>query len=339
MKKITLQPHSLTNADRIFTLTSAPEIKESLGLQVNTVHDTIDFLQAVMAEELEGKTVSRAIINEDGKLIGITTLMFIDRENGSCSLGTWIGHEYWGQGYNRASKYAILQTAFAELGLNRVFIGARLVNKRSQAAQKKLPFITCSVEADYPDIHAALEKKEGQPCLLNVVYQADFPLVRPANTEDIPAVQAVARAAWYDTYEEIIPRPVQNAFLDHAYAVNQLKERFQSLFFVAECGGQVVGFANAVQEGPNASLQAVYLHPDAPRQEIGTRLLHEMINHFSKPCTITADVESGNVSGEQFYETNGFSFVEEYEENFLGHTWHTKRMQRKCGQIKKGVSL
>lgn len=338
MKKITLQPHSLTNADRIFTLTSAPEIKEALGLQVNTVHDTIDFLQAVMAEELEGKTVSRAIINEDGELIGITTLMFIDRESASCSLGTWIGHEYWGQGYNTASKYAILQTAFAELDLDRVFIGARLVNKRSQAAQKKLPFITWNVEADYPDVHAALEKKEGQPCLLNVVHRADFPLVRPANTEDIPAVQAVARAAWHNTYAEIIPRPVQDAFLDRAYAVNQLKERFQSLFFVAECGGQVVGFANAVQEGPNASLQAIYLHPDAKRQGIGTRLLDEMINHLSKPCTITADVESGNVSGKRFYETNGFSFVEEYKENFLGHTWHTKRMQRKCRQIKKGVS-
>ncbi|OES46645.1 GNAT family N-acetyltransferase [Domibacillus iocasae] len=176
MKKLELKPHSLTYADRIFTLTSAPEVKNALGLHVDTVDNTIDFLQAVMQEEMNGKTVSRAIFNEEEELIGITTLMFIDQTKKSCSLGTWIGHEYWGHGYNMASKYAILRIAFEELGLERVFIGSRLANKRSQNAQKKLPFITWHVEADYPDVHAELEEKEKQPCLLNVVYRADFPI-------------------------------------------------------------------------------------------------------------------------------------------------------------------
>ena len=178
MKNITLKPHSLTYADRIFTLTSAPEVTDALGLQVETVDDTIDFLQAVMAEETSGRTVSRAIFNEQDELIGITTLLFIDQKKQSCTLGTWIGHEYRGQSYNIASKYAILQIAFAELKLERVFIGARLANKRSQHAPKKLPFITWHVEADYPDVHEAIEAKEQQPCLLNVVYRADFLLNR-----------------------------------------------------------------------------------------------------------------------------------------------------------------
>ncbi|MCP3760992.1 GNAT family N-acetyltransferase [Domibacillus sp. A3M-37] len=195
MKKIQLKPHSLTYADRIFALTSAPEVKNALGLYVDTVDNTIDFLQAVMQEEMEGKTVSRAIFNEFDDLIGITTLMFIDKEKKSCSLGTWIGHSYWGQGYNIASKYAILQIAFEELHLERVFIGARLVNKRSQHAQKKLPFVTWHVEADYPDVHAALEEKEKQACLLNVVHRADFPLNRSAHTDDISDSQTVVRDA------------------------------------------------------------------------------------------------------------------------------------------------
>ncbi|WP_082220189.1 GNAT family N-acetyltransferase [Domibacillus robiginosus] len=338
MKRIALQPHSLTYADRIFSLTSAPEVKEALGLQVDTVDDTIDFLQAVMAEELDGKTVSRAIINEYGDLIGITTLMFINRESGTCSLGTWIGHEYWGQGYNVSAKYAILQIAFAELGLKRVFIGARLVNKRSQAAQKKLPFITWNVEADFPEMHAALEEKEKQPCLLNVVHRAHFPLVRLASTRDIPSVQEVARAAWHRIYEGLIPRDVQDAFWDQAYEPDRLTKRMESLFWVAERGGKVIGFADAVLEKRSAALQAIYLHPDAQGAGIGTWLLYAILNELPKSSSITAEVETGNVSGEQFYMSRGFTCTAQYDNDFFGHTLRTKRMQRSCTQIKKGVS-
>ncbi|WP_052712136.1 GNAT family N-acetyltransferase [Domibacillus indicus] len=174
LKQIQLKRHSLTYADRIFSLVSDPKIKEALGLSVETVDDIVDFLQAVMVEETAGKTVSRAIFNEQGKLIGVTSLMSIDHEKKFCTLGTWIGSRYWGKGYNEASKYAILQLAFLELGLEKVFIGTRLANKRSQQAQKKLPYLTWHAEEAYPEVHAAIEGKEKQPCLLNIVYRADF---------------------------------------------------------------------------------------------------------------------------------------------------------------------
>ena len=339
MRSITLMPHRLTNADRIFALTSAPEVKDALGLQVDTVDDTIDFLQSVMAEERAGQTVSRAILNEHGELIGITTLMFIDQEKSTCSLGTWLGHSYWGQGYNAAAKHAILQIAFAELNLERVFMGARLVNKRSQHAQRKLPFVTCGVEAAYPDVHAALEKREKQPCLLNVVHRADFPLLRPADPKDIPAIQAVARASWHHTYEGLIPRSVQDTFLDHAYALDQLEQRTRGLFLVAERGGQVVGFAEAALNETDAVLQAIYLHPDAQGGGIGTRLLDEIIHRLPGISTLTAEMEGGNLSGGRFYEARGFSCVDEWEEDFLGRTLQTKKMQRIFSPAKKGVSF
>lgn len=174
MKKIQLVKHDLKYAERIHIYSSAPAVKDALGLRDGTVEDTKTFIERVQQEEREGKTVPRVILNEEGELIGLTDLMFIDRTKKSCHIGTWIAQPYWGQGYNEASKTEILKIAFEELGLAYVFAGARKVNIRSQKAQKKLPYIRLHVESDFPEELAALEKKEKQPCILNVFCRQDY---------------------------------------------------------------------------------------------------------------------------------------------------------------------
>lgn len=174
MKKIKLVPHDAQYATEIHRLSQAPEVKNTLGLPVQSIADTHQFNQRVLDEEVEGKTVSRLILNEDETLVGITTLMFIDKQKNSCHIGSWIGHDYWGQGYNLSSKIEILKIAFLQLKLDVVFAGARAINIRSQKAQEKLPFIQLNVEENFPEDHAFLEAKEKQPCVLNAFYREDF---------------------------------------------------------------------------------------------------------------------------------------------------------------------
>lgn len=174
MATVQLVKHKMEYCDSIFRLASAPPVKDALGLRENSVEDTKLFIQHILDEERLGKSVSRVILYESGDVIGVTTLMFIDYQKKACHIGTWIGHEYWGQGYNDASKIAILHIAFEELDLLHVFAGARKVNIRSQKAQEKLPFIRLHVEAEFPEEHAALERKEKQPCILHAFYREDF---------------------------------------------------------------------------------------------------------------------------------------------------------------------
>lgn len=174
MKKIKLVKQREEYCEEIHRLSSAPQVKDALGLPDGTSEDTRRFIQRVLAEEQAGATIPRVILNEEDKLIGLTDLMFIDRQKKSCHIGTWIGHDYWGRGYNEASKLAMLQIAFEELELDYVFAGARAVNIRSQKAQEKLPFIRLHVEAEFPEEHEALEKKEKQPCVLNVFCKEDY---------------------------------------------------------------------------------------------------------------------------------------------------------------------
>ncbi|WLD94618.1 GNAT family N-acetyltransferase [Alkalihalobacillus sp. AL-G] len=171
---ILLKKHSLEYADRMFELSSAPPVKDALGLNVDKVEETRAFIRAVIKEEEDGQTLSRVIINEEDELIGVITLMFINHETKSAHIGTWIGHEYWGKGYNRPAKEAILKIAFQELGLDIVFAGARTENIRSHKAQQKLPFIRLNIESAFLEEHAFLEKKEKRSCVLHGFYKEDF---------------------------------------------------------------------------------------------------------------------------------------------------------------------
>ncbi|MGN7476817.1 GNAT family N-acetyltransferase [Solibacillus silvestris] len=174
MKTIKLIPLHLSYAKEIHRLSQAPEVKSALGLPTQSVEDTENFIINTLIEESEGKSVSRIILNEEERLVGITTLMFIDHFKKHCHIGSWIGFDYWGQGYNLPAKIEILKIAFEQLQLNVVFAGARTVNIRSQKAQEKLPFISLNVEKEFCEEHSLLEQRQKQPCVLNAVFKEDF---------------------------------------------------------------------------------------------------------------------------------------------------------------------
>ena len=176
MIKVKLVPHQVTYAKEMSLLTSTPEIKDSLGLneEHTTVEGTIGFIEFIIEQEKLGKQYSRCILNEEEKLIGVITLKDIDKAKRSCHIGTWIGHPYWGKGYNQLAKAEILYTAFTELNVDYVFAGAKVDNLRSQKAQEKLPYITLFVEDDFPEVHKKLESQVNSKCILNVIEKEKF---------------------------------------------------------------------------------------------------------------------------------------------------------------------
>ncbi|WP_211750226.1 GNAT family N-acetyltransferase [Paenibacillus sp. Marseille-Q4541] len=174
MVNVKLVPHSFSYAENIFNKVSVPEVKDALGVNDKTVDDTLRYIKWILEDEQIGNQLSRVILNEADELIGITTLMFIDNHQKKCHMGTWVAHEYWGIGYNEASKFEILKIAFIELGLNYVFAGARKTNIRSQKSQEKLPYIRLNVENEFPNELIFLENKEKQECVLHVFYKEDF---------------------------------------------------------------------------------------------------------------------------------------------------------------------
>ncbi len=147
--------------------------------------------------------------------------------------------------------------------------------------------------------------------------------------DDIIFVQEIARSRWHETYEEIIPKEIQDRFLQVAYSKDSLIKRLQkSPFLVAELGGSLVGFANFsnINDG-QAELYAIYLSPNLQHKGIGTALLEKGIQELEGATNLSVCVEKDNTNGRRFYQAKGFQMVEEFDDLFDGHVLKTVRME------------
>lgn len=176
MKSVTLRKHDRNYTEIMSSLISDPRVQNALGLnwQQVSINGTRDFIDYIQGEERMGKQLSRVIFNEKEEFIGVITLKSIDRAKGTAHVGTWIGGDYWGLGYNELAKEAMFTMAFEELKLNRIFAGAKLTNGRSIAAQRKLPYMTMDVGHLYPEELEKIELETKEKCVLNVVEKVDF---------------------------------------------------------------------------------------------------------------------------------------------------------------------
>ncbi|QDQ03276.1 GNAT family N-acetyltransferase [Lysinibacillus fusiformis] len=147
--------------------------------------------------------------------------------------------------------------------------------------------------------------------------------------DDIIFVQEVAKSSWHDTYEGIIPKEIQDRFLQVAYSEETLIKRLhKSPFLVAELEGSLVGFANfsTINDG-QAELYAIYLSPNLQHKGIGTALLEKGIQALEGATNLTVCVEKDNTIGRHFYQAKGFQLVEEFDDLFDGHVLKTVRME------------
>ncbi|WP_026908425.1 GNAT family N-acetyltransferase [Paucisalibacillus globulus] len=176
MKSVKLVPHVTKFAEAMSSLTSSPHVKEALGLtdEQTSLEGTKKFIEFIGEQEEVGKQYSRCILDEQDQLIGVITLKDIDKVKSTCHIGTWIGHRFWGQGYNELAKAEILHTAFSVLNVDYVFAGAKVSNVRSQKAQEKLPYMRLDVGSEFPEEHRKLEVQVKTDCILNVIEKNEF---------------------------------------------------------------------------------------------------------------------------------------------------------------------
>lgn len=94
--------------------------------------------------KIANSSSSKTYIIEDannGNPIGITTLLNIDFFNQNAEFIIDIGEkEYWGKGYGKEAMGLMLQIAFLELNLNRVYLRVFSFNERAIKLYEKIGF-------------------------------------------------------------------------------------------------------------------------------------------------------------------------------------------------------
>lgn len=97
-----------------------------------------DFIQRRSEAAARGEGYSFALTRtEDGSLIGIVGIHLLERHN-MAEMSYMIGRSYWGSGYCTEAVARVLQYAFEELSLNRVYAAAMTRNPGSYKVMEKL---------------------------------------------------------------------------------------------------------------------------------------------------------------------------------------------------------
>jgi len=137
-------------------------------------------------------------------------------------------------------------------------------------------------------------------------------VIRRARATDLSQVETVARATWPVAYAGISPDAVQRRLLDRWYSLESLRGALVaqgSGFFVAESGGNVIGFAQLVRRSAeSAELTRIYVLPDRQRSGIGRQLLDAALTELAAEGLkhLTVEVERDNGPARRFYERAGF---------------------------------
>lgn len=156
--------------------------------------------------------------------------------------------------------------------------------------------------------------------------------VRDAGAGDFPAIRGVARAAWEQTYRDIVSAEERARFVERAYSHESLTRRTAS-------GGKVVGFSNfvpVVGEPGEAELAAIYVLPGAQGRGVGARLLDAGVERSAGARRIILYVVRDNLAARRFYEGRGFRAAAEHVWRLPDREIPELEMVKEIGATTKG---
>jgi GNAT superfamily N-acetyltransferase len=129
------------------------------------------------------------------------------------------------------------------------------------------------------------------------------------DVQDIPAVGELATRVWRAHYPDMISAEQIDYMLQLMYAPNALEKQLSDGqdFWLAEMGGELVGFASLQNIGPQRFfLHKFYVDQDRARTGIGSALMAQLLAHYA-PNELQLHVNRKNIKAINFYTKLGFT--------------------------------
>lgn len=137
---LTLRPWQENDAECLYHFAKNPKIGPIAGWPPHTsVKDSLMIIKTVFS-----KKETYAVV-KDNVPIGCAGLLIHPDGNhwwgeGSAELGYWIAEEYWGRGYAVEASEILINRAFEDLNVERIFATYRIENNQSKRVLEKLNF-------------------------------------------------------------------------------------------------------------------------------------------------------------------------------------------------------
>ena len=138
------------------------------------VHTSVENSRQIIKEVLSTPTTFAVILKQTNKPVGCVGLLLgdachIEVKSDEAELGYWIGEPYWGQGLIPEAVNRVLEYAFEELKLNKIWCGSLEENTKSAKVQAKCGFtyvltkdnVPCAIDGQYNTLRfSCLSKQE-----------------------------------------------------------------------------------------------------------------------------------------------------------------------------------
>ena len=140
-----------------------------------------------------------------------------------------------------------------------------------------------------------------------------LPLIRPATSADLQAIQRLLRETWHATYDALYGAGEVEAISGRWHAIEALAQQLahpNSVFLVAEQAGAIIATSLAHEIEPGLiKLSRLYVLPSIQSRGTGAGLLRETLREFDPAFRIRLEVAELNTGAIRFYERHGFKLA------------------------------
>ena len=137
---LTLRYAAEDDAPRLFELGADPAVTRFFSWGPYTAPEQPEaYIASLPLRRERGDLLDFVVVSPDG-VIGVTGLSEVVRRDRRATIGSWLGHRWWGTGANVEAKALVAFLAFERLGFERLTAWAGTRNGRSQAALERIGF-------------------------------------------------------------------------------------------------------------------------------------------------------------------------------------------------------
>ena len=133
-----------SDADELFALVDANRAHLEPWMpwvpNERSAEDVLPFIRLTRRQIADNEGFHTAIVDTDGRIVGMVGFHRVDWLNRATSIGYWIARDHQGRGTMTHAVRALVDHAFGTWSLNRVTIEAAVDNARSRAVPERLGF-------------------------------------------------------------------------------------------------------------------------------------------------------------------------------------------------------
>ena len=139
--RLSLRYATQDDAPRLFELAADPAVTRFFSWgPYTTIEQPEAYIASLPARREAGDLLDFLVVDPVEGPIGVTGLSELARRDRRATVGSWLGHRWWGSGANFEAKAMITALAFQRLGFERLTAWANTRNGRSQRALERIGF-------------------------------------------------------------------------------------------------------------------------------------------------------------------------------------------------------